>query len=107
MMGFIVSASAVLLTAWIVYAATYRTAYFHGATDASKAWREQGHGDRCAELPVPAGTYCHSPLGCDEDCPGPAPHQRSYYYVDEAAFVLDDAARRAGEVYDNTGNPHG
>lgn len=54
MTGFIVSAAAVLLTAWIVWAATYNAAYLAGYQKA----REDLIPQPCH---VPAGTESHLP----------------------------------------------
>lgn len=68
MMGFIFSASAVLLTAWIVYIGTRRAAYLDGFMEANQQWRRElddAHSDdprvryiaaRFSAGVVPAGT---------------------------------------------------
>lgn len=57
MTGFIVSTAAVFLTAWIVYAATYRAAHLDGY---QKGWAES---TRRQVYGVPAGTPdCNGPV---------------------------------------------
>lgn len=54
MTGFLVSTAAVFLTAWIVYAATYRAAYMQGQMDMLRdAARNQGIVPTGTRLPQP------------------------------------------------------
>jgi hypothetical protein len=86
MMGFWVCVAAMVMTGWIVYAATYRAAYHHGVMDANQQWRHELHkaqptepavryiaarfsaGMNGLQHHVPAGTKPCYPQDCDADC---------------------------------------
>lgn len=87
MMGFIVSTSAVFLTAWIVYAATRRTAYLDGWLAGNKHMSDHLRG-------VPAGT--RPECTTDPNCPlqqswrSQLPPRRDSYEAKAAHVAMDD-----------------
>jgi hypothetical protein len=61
MIGFCVTVAAMIMTAWIVYAATYRAAYMDGYTAAEKKAGDKYYDGAIAKLNVPAGTLVVPP----------------------------------------------
>lgn len=103
MMGFWVTVAAMVMTGWIVYAATYRAAYVEGFMDCMRqvgvpTGTKLTIGNACPDSQGSLGAATQNPLrGQQCNCMVPDPCYNGDVCI----------GRTAEEVYANTGNPHG